>query len=161
MQMVLPKAQVEDSASATIVKAQMHLQELQVVDVDRICKQVGFQLLVELVTLGNRPVESVEPAVLVSYWCRQWGRWQARCPSSWNRSCSFPWPVVNVSFRAFVGHQTTQSDPMTNAGHAPICAALVEHARGQPLVLRSCASHIPGAYFQRACSTEFAVLWTA
>jgi transformation/transcription domain-associated protein len=38
--MVLPKAQIEDSASATIVRAQMHLQELQVVDVDRICKQV-------------------------------------------------------------------------------------------------------------------------
>lgn len=39
-QMVLPKAQIEDSATATIVRAQMHLQELQVVDVDRICKQV-------------------------------------------------------------------------------------------------------------------------
>ena len=38
--MVLPKAQIEDNASATIVRAQMHLQELQVVDVDRICKQV-------------------------------------------------------------------------------------------------------------------------
>lgn len=37
--MVLPKAQIEDTASATIVRAQMHLQELQVVDVDRICKQ--------------------------------------------------------------------------------------------------------------------------
>lgn len=41
VQMVLPKSQIEDSASATIVRAQMHLQELQVVDVDRICKQVG------------------------------------------------------------------------------------------------------------------------
>jgi hypothetical protein len=40
MQMVLPKAQVEDNADATIVRAQLHLQELQVVDVDRICKQV-------------------------------------------------------------------------------------------------------------------------
>jgi hypothetical protein len=39
--MVLPKAQIEDNADATIVRAQMHLQELQVVDVDRICKQVG------------------------------------------------------------------------------------------------------------------------
>lgn len=39
--MVLPKAQIEDNAAATIVRAQMHLQELQVVDVDRICKQVG------------------------------------------------------------------------------------------------------------------------
>lgn len=38
-QMVLPKAQIEDNANATIVRAQMHLQELQVVDVDRICKQ--------------------------------------------------------------------------------------------------------------------------
>lgn len=41
LQMVLPKAQIEDNADATIVRAQMHLQELQVVDVDRICKQVG------------------------------------------------------------------------------------------------------------------------
>ncbi|PRW20618.1 transformation transcription domain-associated [Chlorella sorokiniana] len=41
--MVLPKAQIEDSASATIVRAQMHLQELQVVDVDRICKQAMHQ----------------------------------------------------------------------------------------------------------------------
>lgn len=41
MQMVLPKAQIEDNADATIVRAQMHLQELQVVDVDRICKQVS------------------------------------------------------------------------------------------------------------------------
>lgn len=41
--MVLPKAQIEDNASATIVRAQMHLQELQVVDVDRICKQAMHQ----------------------------------------------------------------------------------------------------------------------
>ncbi len=40
MQMVLPKAQIEENADATIVRAQLHLQELQVVDVDRICKQV-------------------------------------------------------------------------------------------------------------------------
>jgi hypothetical protein len=39
MQMVLPKAQVEDNADATIVRAQLHLQGLHV-DVDRICKQV-------------------------------------------------------------------------------------------------------------------------
>ncbi|KAL4439666.1 hypothetical protein ABPG75_002667 [Micractinium tetrahymenae] len=41
--MVLPKAQIEDNADATIVRAQMHLQELQVVDVDRICKQAMHQ----------------------------------------------------------------------------------------------------------------------
>ncbi len=46
--MVLPKAQIEDSASATIVRAQMHLQELQVVDVDRICKQVGTVTVAEV-----------------------------------------------------------------------------------------------------------------
>jgi hypothetical protein len=43
VQMVLPKAQVEENADATIVRAQLHLQELQVVDVDRICKQVGAE----------------------------------------------------------------------------------------------------------------------
>jgi hypothetical protein len=41
--MVLPKAQIEENADATIVRAQLHLQELQVVDVDRICKQVALQ----------------------------------------------------------------------------------------------------------------------
>ncbi|KAL4854024.1 Transcription-associated protein 1 [Chlorella vulgaris] len=41
--MVLPKAQIEENADATIVRAQLHLQELQVVDVDRICKQAMHQ----------------------------------------------------------------------------------------------------------------------
>ena len=47
--MVLPKAQIEDNADATIVRAQMHLQETQVVDVDRICKQASVDKSLPLV----------------------------------------------------------------------------------------------------------------
>ena len=49
LQMVLPKAQIEDNADATIVRAQMHLQETQVVDVDRICKQASVDKSLPLV----------------------------------------------------------------------------------------------------------------
>ena len=51
LQMVLPKAQIEDNADATIVRAQMHLQETQVVDVDRICKQASVD---KVAALGRR-----------------------------------------------------------------------------------------------------------
>ena len=61
LQMVLPKAQIDDNADATIVRAQMHLQELQVVDVDRICKQVWLKGLV----LNGHCTALV--------WCEEWG----------------------------------------------------------------------------------------
>jgi hypothetical protein len=62
--MVLPKAQIEDNAAATVVRAQMHLQELQVVDVDRICKQVGCLRN----GTGSLPLQGiVMPAVVHSF----------------------------------------------------------------------------------------------
>lgn len=97
-QMVLPKAQIEDNASATIVRAQMHLQELQVVDVDRICKQVTGGTSCASAWMAWMDGAVLRRGCLVRRMC------MLACPQ----------PLLDV-----------RPGP---AGNAPVCPAVVEYA---------------------------------